>query len=198
MSVPRWEILDQGVTVLKGASGSGKSSLLRLLLGLEAVEEPYEWLFKDVNLAQTPTAEKNISVVFQGLDLFEHLTGEKNIQIVAQAKGVKPEDYEKRIHLLNKHLSLNDFYKRKASLLSGGEKQRVSLARALIFEPRIIFLDEPFSALDIERRTEARILLKGLLMDVKTPALLITHDPEDVRVLADKVSVIQQGLLQDS
>ena len=88
---------------------------------------------------------------------------------------------------------MESFIGRPASVLSGGEKQRVALARALISEPRILMLDEPFSALDENLKQESRELVKQLLREEKIPVLLITHDPRDVDALADKVSVIRQG-----
>ena len=193
LEIPRWEILDEGVTVLWGPSGAGKTSVFRLLLGLEETKTPLSWKFGDLDLARIPVGERRLGVMFQSYEMFPHMSGFENIEFAAQCRNLAPAVFHERYQRFLKKLKMESFIGRPASVLSGGEKQRVALARALISEPRILMLDEPFSALDENLKQESRELVKQLLREEKIPVLLITHDPRDVDALADKVSVIRQG-----
>lgn len=195
--IPRWEILDEGVTALWGPSGSGKTSVFRILLGLEECPGLI-WKWRDEDLAQVPTPAKKIGVVFQTLDLFPHLTAKQNIFFPVKARKISLDLANERFDRIERVLQLKNFLNRRAELLSGGEKQRVALARALMSFPRILFLDEPFSALDEALKNEARELLRQILHETKTPALLITHDERDLKILANKISKIDRGRISDS
>ena len=195
IDIPEWEILDRGVTALWGPSGAGKTSVFRLLLGLDRPEPGFSWKFGDVDLASLPTPERRLGVVFQSLELFPHMTARENIWFAVEARGVDRARAEAHLRSLVDSLALSSFMDRRASVLSGGERQRVALARALIAEPRLLFLDEPFSALDADLRSEARALVKSVIEREGIPTVLITHDPEDLAALATRVSKIQDGRL---
>lgn len=192
VDIPRWEILDQGVTVLWGPSGSGKTSVFRVLLGLEACPD-MKWFFAGQDLARLTTPQRRLGVVFQTLDLFPHMTAKENILFAARARDVNREKARGRLKDLAQILKMESFLDRPASVLSGGERQRVAIARAIMGEPRLLLLDEPFSALDQELREESRKLVRSVIEAEKIPTLLVTHDQKDVDVLANKVSVIRQG-----
>jgi sulfate transport system ATP-binding protein/putative spermidine/putrescine transport system ATP-binding protein len=192
LRVRRWEILEQGVTALWGPSGAGKTSVFRILLGLEKCDT-LKWIWQGEDLAKLSTPKKNLAVVFQSLELFPHLSARENIFFGAQARKIPEARAEERFGRLAGVLALHRFLDQRTELLSGGEKQRVALARALMTFPRMVLLDEPFSSLDEGLRTEARALLKELLNETKTPALLITHDERDLRELANKVTEIRDG-----
>jgi sulfate transport system ATP-binding protein/putative spermidine/putrescine transport system ATP-binding protein len=192
LEIPSWEILDTGVTALCGPSGSGKTSVFRMLLGLEK-NPNFSWIFKGEDLAKKKTPERRLGVVFQSYDLFPHMTARENILFAAKARKVPTERAEKRLKEISQTLKMDSFLDRKASLCSGGEKQRIALARAIIGEPQILLLDEPFSALDSNLRQESRKLVKDLIEKEKIPTVLVTHDKEDVDFLANKVSYIENG-----
>lgn len=192
IQIASWEILDQGVTALWGPSGSGKTSIFRILLGLEACPG-MTWQWGREDLAQLPVAERKLGVVFQTLDLFPHMTSKENIFFAAKARKIESTKADQRFQKLLKVLHLEKFLDRRAELLSGGEKQRVCLARALMSFPRMLLLDEPFSALDEALRSEARGFVKGLLEETGIPALLITHDERDLQFLAQKICRIENG-----
>lgn len=194
LDIDSWEILDEGVTVLMGPSGSGKTSVFRILLGLEPCPG-MSWKFQGVDLAKMKTPDRRLGVVFQTLDLFPHMTAEENILFAARARKVDEKKRFVRMKELTEELQMESFLKRKAAVLSGGEKQRVAIARALIGEPRLLLLDEPFSALDQELREDSRKLVKRVIAAEKIPTLLVTHDPQDVAVLATKVTSIRDGRL---
>lgn len=193
--ISRWEIPDQGLTALWGPSGSGKTSVFRILLGLESCPGmSWKWNGTE-DLAKLPPGQRKLGVVFQTLELFPHMSALQNIQFAADARKISESAAKDRLRKLTDVLQLGPFLDRRAELLSGGEKQRVALARALMSFPRMLLLDEPFSALDENLRVEARGYVRDLLAETKTPALLITHDERDVSMLASQVVKIQNGKL---
>ena len=192
LSVPRWELVEKGVQVLWGPSGSGKTSVFRILLGLEPCPG-LSWKWDGQDLAKMSMQERRLGAVFQTLDLFPHLSARQNIFFAAQARKIESKKAQDRFERLVDLLQMSSFLDRKSELLSGGEKQRVALSRALMSFPRMLLLDEPFSALDGNLRVEARKLVKELILETQIPALLVTHDPEDVKALADKISEIHHG-----
>jgi len=194
INIPHWEISDKGITVLWGPSGAGKTSVFRLLIGLD--DSPsLSWTFQGVDLAQLPIPEKKLGVVFQSLDLFPHMTAQQNIFFAADARKIPKEQKQKHFTELTETLQLNHCLKRNVQKISGGEAQRVALARALIGQPRLLLLDEPFTALDPETRHEARQFVKKAVDQQKIPTLLISHDHEDVKQLADACVHIKNGKL---
>lgn len=192
--IPQWEIADQGITALWGPSGAGKTSVFRLLIGLEPCPG-LVWEFKGQDLAQLPVPERRLGVVFQGLELFPHLTARENIDFAMDARQIESGEREKSLSHLTEVLQLKSFIDRKARLLSGGEQQRVALARALAGKPRFLFLDEPFSALDAELREGARQLVRSVIDEFSVPTMIITHDREDVEALGAHLVKIKNGQL---
>ncbi len=191
LNIPDWQILDRGINVLWGRSGAGKSTIMRVLLGLE--KGTYSWSISGLDLGTLPTPQKMIGAVFQTYELFPHLTAEQNIKFALKARGLSYSGVLPRLETIKAKLKMTSFWTRKASKLSGGEQQRVALVRALICEPRVLLLDEPFSALDFELRDESRQIILELLREAGLPTILITHDFDDVKVLADKMSVLSGG-----
>ena len=192
ISLSNWEILDQGVTVLRGASGAGKTSVIRLLSGLESADR-MEWKIGDVFMNKLKVADRKIGWVPQQYELFPHLSTYENIFLAGRARDIAKDQLEERILYYFDLLNLAKIKDRKAGVLSGGEQQRVALVRALIGQPRILFLDEPFSALDSDIKKEARAIVKDVLNREKVPVLLVTHDQQDIDFFANKVSTIQNG-----
>jgi len=198
LKIEHLEIPDQGVTAFWGHSGSGKTTLFKTLIGLYQPQE-WSWTYKDIPLHTLSLSERRLGVVFQNYELFPHLTAEENIQLVIQSRYQKEElrqaieqceSYKERLHL-------EACWKTKAEKISGGEKQRVSLLRALLSRPRLLLLDEPFSALDPHLRKEARDLVKTVLKEVNLPVYLITHDEADVEALANQRIELEKGRIRD-
>ncbi len=180
VDVPSWELPEQGISALIGPSGAGKTSIFRLLIGLEPCPT-LQWIFGGEDIAKLPVPQRRLGVVFQTLELFSHLTAEENILFAQQARGLTLE-HEFRKELTNV-LKIGHCVHQKVSTLSGGEKQRVALARALAGKPRFLFLDEPFSAIDEAMRSDARQLVLDCVKRFSIPTLIITHDSRDVEAL---------------
>lgn len=195
IDIDRWELLEKGIHVLWGPSGSGKSSIFRILIGLETCPG-LRWQWGSEDLAQLKPADRNLGVVFQSLDLFPHLSARQNAFFPVRARKLNKENATQRYQKLKDILRLENFEDRQVEVLSGGERQRVAIARALMSFPRMLLLDEAFSALDEALRDEARKLLKVILEETQTPALLITHDERDLKILADRVSKIENGRIK--
>lgn len=185
-----WTLSEEGVTVLWGTSGSGKSTILNALLGLDA-EADVCWEWGGTDVSQWPPDQRHFGVVFQNLGLFPHLTARENIlfPINKQKHTLWEEDFA----WLVKSLQLQGCLDLKSTLLSGGEKQRVALARSVIYRPRMLFLDEPFSSLDEALKSQAREAVKKVVEYLQCPVLLVTHDRRDVEALGQTVCQIQQG-----
>lgn len=192
LDVPHLEIPDLGITAIWGPSGSGKTTLFRILVGVEPCAG-WSWQYEDQDLARLPVPERRLGVVFQGLELFPHMSAEENIQFAAEARKRPFSAWSRDLLELSEALQIKPLLKKRVGLLSGGERQRVAVARALIGEPRILLLDEPFSSLDSNLREEARSLIKKVILQRKIPALLITHDPADLKILADHTLQISSG-----
>lgn len=192
IEIPEWEILDEGVTALWGPSGAGKTSVFRLLLGLDGAEG-FSWEFRGVDLAKLKPPERRLGVVFQTFELFPHMTARSNIFFAAEARKIADSDARRHFSELVTMLALESCIERRAAVLSGGEKQRVALARALIGRPRMLLLDEPFSALDADLRADARLLVRRAIEAEKIPTLLITHDHQDIEALGAKITEIHNG-----
>lgn len=193
--IPQLEIADTGVTAIQGESGSGKTTLLNVLIGLHKPTN-WEWSFKGTDLAKLEISERRLGVVFQGYDLFPHLTAQQNVEIVLKARYPKKDLQQIQINKLAEsveQLKLDKCWTTKSENLSGGEKQRVALLRAVFSNPRMLILDEPFSALDIDLRNESRQILKSFIHKLEVPVLLVTHDENDVSVLAQHTLRMKNG-----
>lgn len=191
LKIDSLSIADKGVTAFTGASGAGKTTFFNTLIGIHN-PAGWSWQFKDENLAELSISGRRLGVVFQTYDLFPHLSAKENIQLIFRVRNTA-EKFEETIEPYLARLALKKCWNTKAADLSGGEKQRVALLRALICKPRILLLDEPFAALDADVKTEARALVKSLITDLDIPTYLITHDEADIEALAQQVIFIQNG-----
>ncbi len=183
-------LADQGITAFLGPSGSGKSSLFRVLMGLDSCPGMI-WEVNGMDLNQLSPPQRRLGVVFQSYDLFPNMTALENIQFAAEARKIP---YQLPLKKLSESLELSQsLLNKSSSALSGGERQRVAIARALIGQPRVLLMDEPFSSLDTELRVSARLLVKQVVQQQNIPTYFVTHDPEDVKQLADHVVKIKNG-----
>ena len=187
VKVDRLELPDKGVTVITGPSGSGKTTFLKALCGLVPTRSGFRWDFMDsgklLNLASMPTADRRLGVVFQSADLFPHMTALENLRFAARCRKLQGLKGRTEIDELVKTLEIEECLPRPVSEISGGERQRVALARSLIGQSRALLLDEPFAALDEENKSRARQLLLNIIEMRTLPVLLISHDASDAKAL---------------
>lgn len=194
LHIDQMELLDTGITGLLGASGSGKSSFVKALLGLLPTPG-LSWILNGEDVCQKPTEKRGLGVVFQDQNLFPHMTAKQNLLFAAEARGHRGPQFDNLFSEVVDSLALKTILERKAHVLSGGEKQRVALARAIVGQPKFLFLDEPFSALDADNREQARHLVSTVLTRFKIPALLISHDREDLKALVTSAYEIKNSQL---
>lgn len=183
------EISKGEIVALLGPSGCGKSTLLRMISGLESVEEgsiSFDDAEEAVMVSGAGNIRHSIGLIFQKPVLFPHLNVAGNI-ILGMSK---PPSRKLRYEVTEKYLEdvgLSGFSKNSVETLSGGEAQRVCLIRALISEPKLLLLDEPFSSLDVESRRKIAIETKQILKKKGISALHVTHDPEEAELISDRV-----------
>lgn len=182
------------IVSLLGPSGCGKSTLLRCIAGLEMISNG-EIFLADKKIDQLRPQNRSVGYMFQEPLLFPHLTViENTIYGLKAQKMSKKELNQKAIEMLNK-MEISHLIDAYPYQLSGGQQQRVALARALIVEPKLLLLDEPFSSLDAEIKVTLRSWLKQKLKEAKTTAIFVTHDKEEAALIADRIAVLENGII---
>ena len=176
------------MTCLLGPSGCGKSTVLNIIAGLEQNDSsPFTIQLDGINIDNLPPAKRNIGMVFQSGALFNHLTVEDNVAYGLISQGIKKRQARAQAKEYITLFGLEGFEKRMPQTLSGGEKQRVALARTLITKPKLVLLDEPFSALDTDLRHRMAAQLRQWQKELGFTAIMVTHDEEEAKTVADKI-----------
>lgn len=197
------EVADGELHALVGPSGSGKTSVLRSIAGLHHPATGFiecantVWLNRDSTrgpLLARDAAHRSCGFLFQQYALFPHLSALENVRIALHNNGVSREQQFREAHEWLAQLAITDLAKRLPKQLSGGQQQRVALARALARSPNILLLDEPFSATDIPTRQTLYQTLAELRQKLNIPIILVTHDLREANLLADRITVIDQGV----
>ena len=188
--------LAAGETVaILGPSGSGKSTLLKMIAGLESLDAG-QVIFDSVDITRQAPERRRFALMFQDFALFPHLNVQDNVAFGLIEKRLPRRAARQRAFDLLALFGLQGHARQKVWKLSGGEQQRVALARALITEPRLLLLDEPFSALDAELRATLRDEFRQRITDAGMTTLLVTHDESEARALARRGYRLQGGKLQ--
>jgi len=184
------------IVALLGPSGSGKSTLLNIVAGLQKPDAGSVW-WDGVDISATPPERRGFALMFQDFALFTHLNVEDNVAFgLVEQRVSKPQARAQARQLLDV-FGLDALAQRRVWNLSGGEQQRVALARALITHPKVLLLDEPFSALDADLRVVLRQEFRRLIRAAGMAALLVTHDEAEAREVSDRVVRLVQGHLVD-
>lgn len=190
------ETCPPGITCIIGPSGSGKSTLLAVLAGLAAPDRGRVAIGNEVWLdhargIEVPVHRRRLSYVFQGLALFPHMSALHNVEYGLH--DLPRAEREERALKLLERVGVKHLAKRRPRTFSGGEAQRVAIARALARSPRLVLLDEPFSALDRDLRAQLTALVRDLAVELGVPIVHVTHSIAEVRLLADHVLRIEKG-----
>lgn len=189
------------VVAVLGPNGSGKSTLIRCLAGLEVIDSgsiAIDGRVVDDGHRRVPPADRSTGVVFQDYALFPHLSVLENVAFGPRSRGLGRAEARATAQRMLDGLGIGALAARRPGELSGGQAQRVALARARATSPRLLLLDEPLAALDARTREDVRIELERTLRDFDGCVLLVTHDPLDALLLADRVLVLEHGrIVQD-
>ena len=190
--------LTQGEFVtLLGPSGCGKSTLLRCIAGLTPVDAG-KILLEGQDIVPLSPQKRDIGMVFQSYALFPNMSVEQNVAFGLRMQKVSTNDSQKRVAEVLQMVELNDFAKRYPHQLSGGQCQRVALARSLVTRPRLLLLDEPLSALDARIRKHLREQIRAIQRELGLTTIFVTHDQEEALVMSDRIFLMNQGRIVQS
>ena len=189
------DIAEGEFVVLVGPSGCGKSTLLNTIAGLENVTAgQIEIAGQDVT--HTVPADRDIAMVFQSYALYPNMTVEKNITFALEMRGMSAEAQRKACAEVSEVLQISHLLKRKPGQLSGGQRQRVAMGRALVRNPQVFLFDEPLSNLDAKLRVDMRTEIKQLHAKLGTTIVYVTHDQIEAMTLANRIAVMNGGIIQ--
>jgi putative spermidine/putrescine transport system ATP-binding protein len=180
---------------LLGPSGSGKTTTLMMLAGFETATAGEIYLDgKPIN--RIAPEHRNIGMVFQSYALFPHMTVAENVGFPLSVRGIKGNAAEQRVLRALEKVGLKGFESRRPAQMSGGQQQRVAVARALVFEPQLVLMDEPLSALDKQLREQLQYEIKRLHSELGITIVYVTHDQTEALAMSDRVAVFHQGRIQ--
>ncbi|MFC3205846.1 ABC transporter ATP-binding protein [Aquamicrobium soli] len=190
LSVRRGEFL-----TMLGPSGSGKTTTLMMLAGFEMPTAGTIHL-DGKPIERLPPHQRNIGVVFQNYALFPHMTIEENVGFPLRMRGVPREEIRQRVDRAVAMVQMNGFSSRKPGQLSGGQQQRIALARSLVFEPKLVLMDEPLGALDKQLREHMQLEIKQLHDELGITVVYVTHDQSEALTMSDRIAVFNDGIVQ--
>lgn len=175
-----------------GPSGCGKTTLLRIIAGLESLDSGDIFL-NNKNITKLEPAKRNLSMVFQSYALFPNMTAFENIEYALRKKIKNKKERKDKINRILELVGLKDMEDKYPTEMSGGQQQRVSLARAIAFEPDILLLDEPLSALDAKVRENLRNEIREIQVKLGITTIMVTHDQEEALTMGDRIAIMNGG-----
>lgn len=189
------DIAEGEFVTLLGPSGSGKTTSLMMLAGFERPTQG-EIFLKNQPLHTQPPHKRNIGMVFQNYALFPHMTVEQNLAFPLSVRKINSVDAKQKVTRALEMVKLQDLAKRYPAQMSGGQQQRVALARALVFEPKLVLMDEPLGALDKQLREHMQLEIKHLHKQLGLTVVYVTHDQSEALTMSDRVAVFNDGVIQ--
>ncbi len=188
--------VDEGkLFTLLGPSGCGKTTLLRMIAGFADVEAGSIW-FGDRRIDSLPAHQRNIGMVFQNYAIFPNLTVAGNVAYGLRARKVNPAEVPARVEKTLERVRLGGYGPRWPHQLSGGQLQRVAIARVLVIEPAVLLFDEPLSNLDAQLRTQMRFEIRQLQQSLGLTAVYVTHDQEEALAISDRIAILRAGKIE--
>jgi multiple sugar transport system ATP-binding protein len=188
-------IADREFLVLLGPSGCGKTTTMRMIAGLEDATDG-DILIDGKRVNDLEPKDRDVAMVFQSYALYPNMNVYENIRFPLRVRGIDPATHEAKVRRASAMVELDDFLHRKPAELSGGQRQRVALARAIVREPNVFLMDEPLSNLDAKLRVSTRAQIKNLSHELAVTTIYVTHDQIEAMTLADRVVVMQKGVVQ--
>jgi multiple sugar transport system ATP-binding protein len=189
------DIADHEFVVLVGPSGCGKSTTLRMIAGLEDITGGEILIGGDV-VNDVPPKDRDIAMVFQNYALYPHMTVFQNMSFGLRLKRFPKVEIKKRVDEAARILDIKELLDRKPRQLSGGQRQRVAMGRAIVRNPKVFLFDEPLSNLDAKLRVQMRTEIKKVHQQVRTTTVYVTHDQVEAMTLADRVVVMNHGIIE--
>jgi multiple sugar transport system ATP-binding protein len=189
------DIADEEFIVLLGPSGCGKTTTMRMIAGLEEATSGEIWIGDRIVNGLEPK-DRDIAMVFQSYGLYPTMSVYENIRFPLKVRKVPAETHHERVLRAAAMVELGEFLHRRPAELSGGQRQRVALARAIVREPTVFLMDEPLSNLDAKLRVSTRAQIKNLHHELRTTTIYVTHDQIEAMTLADRVVVMNRGVIQ--
>src|SRR6476661_3457232 len=189
------DIADKEFVVLVGPSGCGKSTTLRMIAGLEDITGGEIAVDGEV-VNDVPPKDRDMAMVFQNYALYPHMTVYQNMSFGLRLKHFPKDEIERRVQEAARILDIKELLDRKPRQLSGGQRQRVAMGRAIVRNPKVFLFDEPLSNLDAKLRVQMRTEIKRVHQMVKTTTVYVTHDQVEAMTLADRVVVMNGGLIE--
>jgi multiple sugar transport system ATP-binding protein len=189
------DIADHEFVVLVGPSGCGKSTTLRMIAGLEDITSGEISIAGDV-INDVPPKDRDIAMVFQNYALYPHMTVSQNMSFGLRLKRYPKKEIKARVDEAARILDIAELLDRKPKALSGGQRQRVAMGRAIVRNPKVFLFDEPLSNLDAKLRVQMRTEIKKVHLQVRTTTVYVTHDQVEAMTLADRVVVMNQGVIE--
>ncbi len=189
------EVTDGEFVVLVGPSGCGKSTMLRMIAGLEGVSSG-ELLIGDEVVNHLSPRDRDVAMVFQSYALYPHMTVRRNMAFALEVRKAPKDEIESRVAEAAGMLGLEELLERYPKQLSGGQRQRVAMGRAIVRRPKVFLFDEPLSNLDASLRAQMRVELARLHRKLGTTMVYVTHDQVEAMTLADRIAVLEGGVLQ--
>ena len=188
-------VADKEFLVLLGPSGCGKTTTMRMIAGLEDATEG-EILIDGKVVNDLQPKDRDVAMVFQSYALYPNMNVYENIRFPLKVRGVDPKTHDAKVRRASAMVELDPFLHRKPAELSGGQRQRVALARAIVREPNVFLMDEPLSNLDAKLRVSTRAQIKNLSHELAVTTVYVTHDQIEAMTLADRVVVMEKGVVQ--
>jgi spermidine/putrescine transport system ATP-binding protein len=180
---------------LLGSSGCGKTTTLRIIAGLETADSG-RVLIDGKDVTNLEPDKRGVNMVFQNYALFPHMDVEQNVGYSLKIKGLPKNEIREAVAEVLALVQLSGYEKRKPDELSGGQRQRVAVARAVINKPKVLLLDEPLGALDLQLRRQMQIELKKLQKQLGITFIYITHDQEEALTMSDRIAVMRNGVFE--
>ncbi|AHD08479.1 ABC transporter ATP-binding protein [Phaeobacter gallaeciensis] len=188
-------IADKEFLVLLGPSGCGKTTTMRMIAGLESASEG-DILVDGNRVNELEPKDRDVAMVFQSYALYPNMNVYENIRFPLKVRGVDSKTHDEKVRRASAMVELDEFLHRKPAELSGGQRQRVALARAIVREPNVFLMDEPLSNLDAKLRVSTRAQIKNLSHELAVTTIYVTHDQIEAMTLADRVVVMNKGVVQ--
>ena len=189
------EIADNEFAVLVGPSGCGKSTTLRMIAGLEEITAGEVHIGENL-VNDVPPKDRDIAMVFQNYALYPHMTVAENMSFGLRLRRYPKPEIKRRVEEAGRILGITELLERRPRQLSGGQRQRVAMGRAIVRNPQVFLFDEPLSNLDAKLRVQMRTEIKRLHQQVRTTTVYVTHDQVEAMTLADRVVVMNDGIIE--